>query len=499
MYVSVRESLLHLLLKLRADTIKEEEDITFRDYPRARDFQLKYSWAVNEHNRITFLDETTVTLGNASDIALIDPGVSGDAKLASDFVSEGVNWIYDDGTNRLQSALGHLDEARHLSSGNGAEFSNTDSDLLTVKSHFTRRLSPRHTVGVGGEYQRAKYGYDLRFRFRSCTNFTPDCRVNRGPLVTIADAININSSEAFIEDRWQALDAIAFTLGAHATQNDYLDENYIEPRLAADWQINAHWGAHASWGKYHQLPRVGQIIPTLGNPELVSPAATHYVLGVTQQLQHDWSWNTDVYYKELDQLIVDVTTGEQYLNRATGTAYGAELMINKNRNMNAALRGANRWYGWLALSVSKSERHNELTGTSSIFEYDTPVVANLVANYQITTAWDAGLRWQLRSGLPYTPIVGNTPNPTFPGFYIPLYDDLNSARAPDYHRLDARVEYQLTSRKFKGSVYAEIINLYARENGGAMQYKPIPGTSEYVLEEEESLPLIPSVGIKVTF
>jgi hypothetical protein len=504
MYVSVRESLLHLLLKLRADVIEEEEDITFREYPRARDFQFKYSWAIDDYNRVTFLavgaqDQTTVSLGNESDIALIDPGVTGDAQLETRFVSEGINWLYDDGTNHLRTAFGHLDESRHLSSGNGAEYSNTDSDILTAKSHYTRVVNAKHTMGIGGEYQRARYDYDLSFRFRSCTSFNPDCRVNRGPLVTIDDGIVVNAIEGFVEDRWQILDPVALTLGAHLSSNDYLDESYIEPRVAADWQVNPRWNVYGSWGKYHQLPRTGQMIPLLGNPELASPSATHNVLGVKQQLEHGWSWDTALYYKEMDSLIVDVTTGEQYVNGATGTAYGAELMINKNRNEFAPLKGSNRWYGWLALSVGKSERHNELNNVTSTFEYDTPIVANLVANYRFNRSWDAGVRWQYHSGLPYTPIVANTPNPNFPGFYLPLYGDLNSERPSPYHRMDIRVEYQLSLSKMRGSVYVDIINLYARRNGGAATYKPVPGSSEYTLEEKETLPLLPSVGIKVTF
>jgi hypothetical protein len=504
MYVSVRESLVHLLLKLRADVIKEKEDITFPDYPRARDFQFKYSWAIDPYNRVTFLavgahDQTTISLGSESDFALLDPGVTGDAQLQTRFVSEGVNWLYDDGTNQLRTAVGHLDDSRHLSSGYGAEFNNSDSDTLTVKSHYTRVVNTSHTAGVGGEVQQLRYNYDLHFRFRSCTSFTPDCRTNRGPLVAVNAGIGILSTEGFVEDRWQVLDPVALTIGAHLTSNGYLDETYIEPRVAAEWRLNPRWALYGSWGEYHQLPRISQMLPLLGNPDLSSPAATHNVLGVTQQVAKDWSWNAALYYKELENLVVDVSNGQQYVNGATGTAYGVELMINKNRNENAPLRGANHWYGWLGLSGARSERHNDLNGVTSLFDYDTPIVANLVANYRFNKAWDAGVRWQFHSGLPYTPIVANMPNPSFPGFYLPVYGDLNSARPSPYHRMDVRVEYQLPLSKAHGSVYLDIINLYARRNGGAAVYKPVPGTSEYVLEEEDTLPLLPSVGIKITF
>ena len=501
-YISARESMIHLLLKLRADEIEDEEDISFDTYPRARDFQAKYSWEIDEHNRLSVLalgaqDETGVRLGGESDIALIDPGVAGEVKLKTGFGSIGANWLYDDGVNRLRTAAGYLSESRDLSSGNGAEYSKSDVARSTFKSHYDRVVGS-HLLGVGGEYQRSVYDYDLYFRFRSCTNFNPDCRVNRGPLVGAKDSTTINTIEGFVEDRWQ-IHKVALTVGAHLSSNDYLDETFVEPRASAEWQINQHWQVNTSWGEYHQLPRIGQIIPLFGNPELESLAATHYVLGVKNKLGSTWSWSSDVYYKELDDVVVDVTTGEQYLNAATGEAYGLELMINKNRDDRVLDTIMERLYGWLSLSLSKTKRQNELNNTTAVFEYDTPVIANLVLNYRISKAWDVGLRWNLRSGLPYTPIVANKPNPNFPGFYLPVYGELNSARASPYHRLDVRGEYQLSLKKFKGSIYVDIINLYNRTNGGAVEYKPVAGSSDYNLEEEESLPLLPSIGVKISF
>ncbi|MBC7984774.1 MAG: TonB-dependent receptor [Candidatus Obscuribacterales bacterium] len=499
-YVSVRESLLHLLLKARADSIGEEEDIYFDDGPRARDFQAKYSWAINDNNRLSVLgigaqDQIGVTLGGVSDIALIDPASAGSAELKTQFVSTGINWLFDNGANRLQSAFGYLDESRDLYSGGGSEFRNTDVARLTAKSHYERALNDRHRLAFGGEYQRARYGYAVRIRYRSCTNFTPGCEVERGPLIEAQDAAVVNSTAAFIEDRWQISKVFALTLGVHNTRNDYLDESYVEPRVAAEWQLNKKWEVHGSWGKYHQLPRVDQFIPVFGNPLLVSPQATHYVLGVTERFENGWSWTSDVYYKEMQDLIVDINTSERYLNRATGTAYGAELMVNKNRD-GEEQRG---WYGWLSLSLSRTKRDNELTGTSAIFEYDTPVLANVVANYRFARKWDAGFKWTMRSGMPYTPVVGNVENPSFPGFYIPVYGELNSRRAAPYHRLDIRVEHSWENRVLSGSVYVDIINLYARKNGGAVQYKPVAGSATFELEEEESLPLLPSIGVKLVF
>ncbi len=82
---------------------------------------------------------------------------------------------------------------------------------------------------------------------------------------------------------------------------------------------------------------------------------------------------------------------------------------------------------------------------------------------------------------------------------LPVYGKLNSVRAGAYHRLDLRAERPFKFSRVAGSYYVDIINAYARRNGGAVAYEPIAGTSEFRLEEEEGLPLIPSVGVKFVF
>jgi hypothetical protein len=80
-----------------------------------------------------------------------------------------------------------------------------------------------------------------------------------------------------------------------------------------------------------------------------------------------------------------------------------------------------------------------------------------------------------------------------------VYGELNSARAGAYHRLDLRVERQFGNGHVTGSYFFDLINAYARKNGGSVVYKPIPGTNQYRLEESEGLPLIPSAGVRVNF
>jgi hypothetical protein len=239
------------------------------------------------------------------------------------------------------------------------------------------------------------------------------------------------------------------------------------------------------------MPAIVQILPVFGNPALQPLEAEHYVVGVTRVLANDWSVKAELYHKNLSELVVEVQEPTNYVNGAEGDARGVELMISRE--------SAGRWYGWATLSLARTKRYNGLTGVTSRFDTDTPVIANLVFGYQLTPTWNVGVRWQYRSGTPYTPIIGNEENPDYPGFYRPVYGELNTARAADYHRLDLRFERPVRIARAEGVFYIDVVNAYARTNAGAATYEPVPDSAEYRLVDDDGLPFLPSVGVKVKF
>jgi hypothetical protein len=495
-YVAARASVIDKLLDAANYEPDEEDDISFDQFPKDHDYQAKYLWRLGSHHRleasaIGARDEAAATLGARSDEALLDPGLTGRASIERQFASQAVRWIFEDKNQKLQTAFGHLRESRLNKQGDGAEFLDIDTDEWTFRSQYDYRISTTHTLGAGVEYQRSMYDYRILVRYRSCTVFSPDCETDKGELTQADDQQRIETADAFLEDLWTIAPGIFLTSGVHFARNEYLDESHAEPRIATQWQVNPALELHASWGKYHQLPQIGQIVPVFGNRQLQSPEAVHYVLGGEYRPAELWSITADLYYKELDKVVVDVPAPTLYVNAATGKAYGAELLVNRDLG--------DRWSGWLSLSASKTERRNGLTGESIPFDYDVPVVANLVLNYRFNANWEGGLRWNLRSGMPYTPIVGNKANPDYPGYYLPVYGELNSERAQPYHRLDLRIARKFNYGRLTGSYYLDIINAYARKNGGAVSYEAIAGSSDYRLVEQESLPFFPSFGVKITF
>lgn len=192
--------------------------------------------------------------------------------------------------------------------------------------------------------------------------------------------------------------------------------------------------------------------------------------------------------------------GQNYSNGAEGRAYGAEFLLRKDLT--------DRWYGWASLSLSKSDRTRTATGETIDFEYDKPVLFNVVANRQVGKFWTLGFKWTYQSGGRYTPIVDLVPSANYPNVLEPVYGQLNSQKHPDYHRLDFLAEYTRPKAWGYWKFYVDVMNVYNQENISSYQYAPngkklispppgygrnIPVTKK--LRDE----FFPSIGFEVQF
>lgn len=484
-YFSYRESLIPLYIE-----DDEEDDIAFDDAPRAWDYQGKYLWLSDDNSSLTLQvtgarDKATATFGSRSEEVLRDPGFEGGAKLDEEFHSQGLTWRNED----IKLVLGHILSAEESRIGNG-EFIDIAEDTWVLKAAKSW-TPPRHRLAIGAEIQYMEFDYNFDSRLDRCSDFVSDeCDFDLGDRVQDQRVQSLITYDAFIDDQWSIGERVTLTSGIHLSKDDYLENAHVDPRASIDWQFVDNWTITGSIGKYHQLPSEEEMFPVIGNPDLGSIESTHYVVGLNRTVARDWSWDVEIYYKDIDNLIVGIEDGATpFLNRGEGKAYGLEVMVSKERT--------NRWYGWLSLSASKTERTNELTGQTVPFSYDVPLVINAVVNYQINPKWNIGGRWTYRTGTLYTPIIGNRENPDYPGFYIPVYGELNSERVANFHRLDLRIERRF--RDDKVLLFFDFLNLYGRDNSSGIEYTPIANSPDFRREETEGLGFIPSVGVKFTF
>lgn len=508
MYVSYRRSLLDLFL----DTGDEEDGVTIKKPPVADDYQLKYVWNQSESSIVSFLavgasDKAKADFSTSSGEGAEDPDFIGPAAITQRFDSQGLNWDvkFPDSGSSLKTAFSHSMEQTDFDYGTN-QFIRTTQDIVTLKSEYSKPLNESHWLITGGSVMQGDLQYDLDAKIEPCSYFDPDCSTVDAPRRQLKDSIDITFYDFYVEDEWITGDKWVVTPGVHLSSDNYLKDEHLEARVRARYLINEQWSASVAMGQYHQFPAIDEVLPTIGNPKIKSPESIHYVLGLEQKISDIWNWKSEIYYKDMKNQILSLSQGidvdfeKNYSNDASGKAYGLEFLLNRKL--------ANNWYGWGSTSFSKTERTNDRTGNTQLFDYDRPLILNLVTNYRINDLWNVGFRWKAQSGGLYTPIIGLTPSTTQPNVQNPVYGKVNSERLPMYHRLDVRVERERNYNWGSFAFYADFLNLYGQENIQGYSYAPngqelvtppdgyasnIPVTKEVGIEGFISL------GVRITF
>ena len=226
-------------------------------------------------------------------------------------------------------------------------------------------------------------------------------------------------------------------------------------------------------------------MPTYGNPHLTHILSDQKVLGITEKYDEGWSMKTEVYYKNITNLVVS-DPSKIYVNGGSGRAFGMELLLKKARTEQLS--------GWFSLTLAKSELRNNITGEAFNNAYDQPVNATLVGNYKYDSNLMVGAKWTFRTGNPYTPVVGT--NGTYSdGRPIPVYAATNAERLPNYHRLDVRLDRSFKTQTGKLNIYIEFINLYNNDNISGYRY-----TADYSKKTPVyQLPFLPNFGLELEF
>ncbi|MGI1677472.1 MAG: hypothetical protein K6L75_01960 [Cellvibrionaceae bacterium] len=505
-YMSYRRSLIDLFIQDEEDIEDEDSGVDIDQIPISDDYQMKYTWDVNARHRLTALatgasDEVAATFQESSNLALTDPDFTGAASVDTSFDSQGLAWNWNSKTNRHNSKLilTHTSDADDISYGTG-QFLDVTTDRLMVRGHYDLQLGNKHTLTFGGSVEETEYNLQLNAKIPPCTSLDTYCPTIDVPLLTFKTEFDVKTSIAYLEDQWQIADSFYLRSGIHYLTDDYLNHSDAEPRIRLEYEPSENWQLYLAYGHYSQLPQPEEISPNIGSQNLEYIQSTHSVFGLKQYFGNEWSWQVDLYYKELDKLPL-ANAVSRYTNDASGLAYGMEVLINKKLT--------DSFYGWLAVSLSHTERKNDLTNETSEFAYDKPVIINLVGNYKLTENIIFGIKWSIQSGSLYTPIIDTSPNINDPTILEPVYGELNSERHSIYHRLDLRAEYTKTTSFGFMSTFIDVLNAYNAKNIQGYSYAPngnntIGSTpdgygSNVPVTRSEGLGFFPSIGFKIQF
>lgn len=498
-YLSYRRSLIHLFLPEG----EEEDGYTIFQAPVSDDYQGKYQWLIGDEHKLTFTltgasDEGGINVSEASEEGRIDPDFIGDLKINSQFDSQGISWQYYGENGRLMHlTLGHTIEKSKESYGAG-QFIQVKNEEYNARFLYQIDWFDSHQLitGIDLNNKKSRYSFDAIPYY--CTDHDPDCESKKGDRIQDNDKLTSNNSAVYFNDIWSFDENWSLEAGLRAEYNDYTEQSFVHPRFSLNWYVNNDLTIKAKTGTYNQFPELETVLKKVGNPQLKSPKATHYALNFTYQISELWQSSIDLYYKDLGDLArsldeTDPNYDKHYSNDLSGSAKGLEWVVKREE--------ADGWYGWASISWSKSDRTDDFTKITTDYYLDTPLLANMVANYKLNDQWDFGVKLSIRSGAKYTPIVGLYDNPDHAGYFLPSYGELNSKTLPTYQRLDIQANYKTTLWGKKAEWTFALLNATGSDNISGYYYAPDGNETltDYNIEGEEGMAPFPSIGIKIQF
>lgn len=511
-YLSARKSMLSLYMD-KGEELEDDDGelngVTINKPFDDNDYQGKFVWDVNSKNMLSLSftgaeDSAAANFNQRSELALESPEYIGDAVFSREFNSQSIIWDYFAKGLQIKMGVGALNGKDRLSLGkkedsNDSIFIDTIKKQISYKARLNYKLNTQHHILLDAAYYDVKSEYNYDLFHQVCTEIDPDCDTNKGPRIQDDSSIDNDTQFVGLSDIWSISPQFQAEIGVQWQRSQLTDESFVLPRLALSYFVTGNSTITAKYGGYNRQQDIDYILPKIGNPKLKSQTAQHATLGFEQHLVDEWSWSVESYYKKMDDLPLAISETDPdadllYSNDVEGKAYGVDFLINKNRTED--------WYGWLSLSYSKSERTNLRNNKTFDYYADTPLVINMVVNYQINERWNAGINFTARSGEPYTPIVGIIDNPEYEGRYLPVFGEAFSERFDVKHRLDIRAERKTDLFGLDAMWVFEVMNVYGQENVNyiGLDYRKLTSADELLLEEEEDdFGIRPSIGFSFTF
>jgi len=268
-------------------------------------------------------------------------------------------------------------------------------------------------------------------------------------------------------------------------------------RLTARYKIAPTQTLKAAVGNYSQTPQpLGQaIMQRWGDPYLPTTKAAQYVGGYEWKMTDLDNADVQVYYNNQWDIprqgtAQDVAPGEipkGYYADQLGRMYGLEIMLKHDQGK--------RFFGWIAYSLSRSERRDPHTGEWSLYGKDETHNLQLIGSYRLPKFWEIGCRVRFVTGDPTTPLTGITYDET-DGRFLALQGPKNSARFDPFFQLDMRVEKKFMMKNWVYSMYLDFQDL------SWFVYKS-PEFYQYDYRYDQRTPVggipYPSIGLSAEF
>ncbi|MCY3552988.1 MAG: TonB-dependent receptor [Candidatus Poribacteria bacterium] len=378
-----------------------------------------------------------------------------------------------------------------------ADFDNRDFRFFGTKAELTATLFDKHTFrsGVTWRWLTAQYQYDVQERQAGISIYKP----------ILADIDGSGSEiDLFLQDEWQLHPKFALNVGGRYLYQDYREEGIqryeVGPRVMLAVKPTKSLTLRGAWGIYHQPVHLMGVpvedgIETVGRAE----RAVHHILGVEYTPTSRFLVRVEGYYNTFNNLVGRLREfGRQnqvFTSPESADAKGVDVF------MTHAVSTRLTWTLGYAFGIAE-----EIANKIKRFrQYDRRHSFAISSSYQFAPTWHLYLSWRFHTGEPRTPLIHSGVRLSNGGITCDRqFGDVHSARMPAYHSLDFRITKRSSNRRWELSWYFQILNLYNHANLDQYAFSEVrdEGTNtivECAIEEEPLFPIVPTLGVTVTF
>lgn len=368
----------------------------------------------------------------------------------------------------------------------GLELQHARRSDVMYRADWTYSRSPGLTLEGGGELRRTtesrfELGLQLRPEFSMRENYSAStvaassyalARVTRGRAI-ISPGVRIDHS----------------TLTGRTSASPW-----VETRRP----LHGPLVVRAGGGIYRQEPEFIELKGQRGS-ELAGMRSYHADAAIEGPLARSTTWQVSAYNREdraypwlpdaefrvQDNRLFLPSFITRYESTLDGHSRGLEVVVQR--------RGPNGLSGWAAYNLAFTEYRNTRTGETFNGDYDQRHTVNMYGVYRLSDRTSLSARFRAGSNFPV------------PGFYEKraglyyLSSGRNNLRVPFYSRLDVRANRTFAWGAARLTLFAEALNLYARENVRASSPGINPTTHQVFGLFDSMFPFIPSAGLSVEF
>ena len=478
--LTFRKSLINKTFPL----IFQNNDIS-RRLPVYYDWQLRYNYAFNRKNKISFthfgsndtydfISEDSSKLLNYDDysaksfliVNIFDWYLKINKKIKSNF---SLSFQYSDNSFKI---------------GEFVKVRNTPY-LAIMKEDLNIKFSKNIKMSIGTENWASRLYYYAEVPNSVAKNYPAESTMGDYNTTNYFMTRDYYLSAVYT-DLFLSFHSLDMSFGVRGEYLSYNNSFYIDPRFNTSYKITKNFLIKAGIGVFHQPPFEYQVDKNFGNPDLNNQYSIQYLTGLKYE-NKVFLTTLDLFYNNQSDLVVRaLPENHNYSNNGEGKAYGAEFLIKYPLKKHFS--------GWISYTLMRALYRKSNEDDWNLFDYDQTHILNVVAMYKLTSDVNISMSLRYNTGNPYTPVTGSVLD-SDKNQYIPIYADKNSERLKNFFQLDFKINKDFVFEYWKLSVYLDIQNItnYKNEEGKIYNHN----YTDFKIVE--AVPFFPSLGIKGSF